>query len=85
MAGRPVADNTPYAMPVVNPILDLLCSHQQYALIEIPRGEYARLLQPMEYQQTLQKAFTVAGIGLHSGDFGKWSCYLSANALQLAS
>ena len=26
MAGRPVADNTPYEMPVVNPLLDLPCS-----------------------------------------------------------
>lgn len=29
-------------------------------------------MQPMDYEQTLRKAFTVAGIGLHSGEFGKY-------------
>ena len=29
-------------------------------------------MQPMDYEQTLQKAFTVAGIGLHSGEFGRF-------------
>lgn len=29
-------------------------------------------LQPMDYQQTLRKSFTVGGIGLHTGEYGVW-------------
>lgn len=76
IAGRPVADNTPYVMPVVwhlctfseNNILLLLLTRSQ-TLNQMRLSA----LQPMDYEQTLQKAFTVAGIGLHSGEFGMCS------------
>ena len=28
-------------------------------------------LQPLDYQQTLIKSFTLGGVGLHSGEYGK--------------
>jgi hypothetical protein len=43
------------------------------------------LLQPLDYQQTLLKSFTLGGIGLHSAEYGESSanpakCYLLSPA-----
>ena len=94
IAGRPIADNTPYEMPVV---WHLWASLETFiftlSLVRSQTLKWAQLcaLQPMDYEQTLQKAFTVAGIGLHSGEFGMCSslsisiCHAQGLALDVVS
>lgn len=33
-------------------------------------------MQPLDYQQTLIKSFTMAGVGLHTGEYGEWDTAL---------
>lgn len=52
-----------------------VCSHQAMTVLK-PTSPVCllapcHLLQPLDYQQTLIKSFTIGGVGLHSGEYSE--------------